>query len=109
MLEGLSSNFFAVKGDTFYTAEEGVLSGTTRDFILNLAEELNIPVVFQPVKVSEIAELDEAFISSTSRSILPVRTIDGIAMKKEVPGPITKRLMEKFDEELASQIEKVYD
>lgn len=108
MLEGLSSNFFGITGDTVYTAEEGVLSGTTRDFILHLAEGLKIPVVFKPVKKDEIADLDEAFISSTSRGILPIRTIDGIPMKQSVPGPVTKRLMKKFDEELAAGLESLF-
>lgn len=109
LLEGLSSNFFGIIGDTVYTAEEGVLSGTTRDFILHLAEELQIPVVFKPVKKDEIAALDEAFISSTSRAILPIRSIDDIAMKKTVPGPVTKKLMEKFKAELSSGIESLLD
>lgn len=108
LLEGLSSNFFGIKGDTVYTAEEGVLSGTTRDFILHLAEELGIPVVFKAVKIDEIADLDEAFISSTSRAILPIRLIDGISMKESIPGPVTKRLMEKFDQELSSGIESLF-
>ena len=46
LLEGLSSNFFGIIGDTVYTAEEGVLSGTTRDFILALAAELGIAPAF---------------------------------------------------------------
>ena len=108
LLEGLSSNFFGIKGNTVYTAEEGVLSGTTRDFILHLAEELEIPVVFKAIKKDEIADLDEAFISSTSRAILPIRSIDGIPMKGSMPGSVTKRLMEKFDEELSSGIESLF-
>ena len=107
LLEGLSSNFFGIIGDTVYTAEEGVLSGTTRDFILHITADLGIPVSFTPIKADAIESLDEAFISSTSRSILPVRSIDGVTIKKAVPGPVTKRLMEKFSLELASGIEKI--
>lgn len=109
LLEGLSSNFFGIIGDTVYTAEEGVLSGTTRDFILRIAHELGIPVSFTPIKIDAIETLDEAFISSTSRAILPVRSIDGVDMKKAVPGPVTQKLMEKFGKELSKGIEKVYD
>lgn len=108
LLEGLSSNFFGIKNDTLYTAEEGVLSGTTRDFILHLAADLKIPVIFEPIKKDEITDLDEAFISSTSRAILPVRSIDGIPMKNSVPGPVTKQLMSKFDLELSSGIESLF-
>ena len=109
MLEGLSSNFFGIIGDTIYTAEEGVLSGTTRDFILHIADDLKMQVVFTPVKKEAVADLDEAFISSTSRAILPIRSIDGILMRKSVPGPLTKKLMAKFNEELSNGIEKLYD
>ena len=108
LLEGLSSNFFGIKGGTVYTAEEGVLSGTTRDFILHLAEELKIPVIFKPVKKDDINELDEAFISSTSRAILPIRSINGIPMKNTIPGPVTGQLMKKFDEELSMGIETLF-
>ncbi len=109
ILEGLSSNFFGIIGDTVFTSEYGVLSGTTRDFILEIADNLNIPVIFLPVKLSEIGRLDEAFISSTSRSILPVRSIDGIIMKKDVPGPVTKKLMDKFSSKLKDGLEYLYD
>ena len=107
LLEGLSSNFYGVIGNTVYTAEEGVLSGTTRDFILQLAKELAVPVVFEPVKTGQIKDLDEAFISSTSRSILPIHTIDGIPMKKNVPGPVTARLMAQFKAALQEGIESL--
>ena len=107
LLEGLSSNFYGVIGDTVYTAEEGVLSGTTRDFILHLAKEMEIPVIFEPVRLSDLGTLDESFISSTSRSVLPIRSIDGICMRKEVPGPVTSRLMEKFRKEVLANIERL--
>ena len=107
LLEGLSSNFYGIIGDTIYTAEEGVLSGTTRDFVLKIAEKLQIPVKFRPVNIRDIEKLDEAFITSTSRSVLPIRSIDGVSMKKEVPGPVTKKLSDEFAAELSSGIENM--
>ncbi len=105
ILEGLSSNFYGVIGNSVFTADEGVLSGTTRDFILKIAEDLNIPVILRPVNLSEVTVLDEAFISSTSRSILPVRTIAGTVMKQAVPGPVTRQLTEGFESMLQAAIE----
>ena len=107
LLEGLSSNFYGIIGETIYTAEEGVLSGTTRDFVLKIAEKLQIPVKFRPVNIRDIEKLDEAFITSTSRSVLPIRSIDGVSMKKEVPGPVTKKLSDEFAAELSSGIENM--
>lgn len=105
LLEGLSSNFYGVMNGTVFTAEEGVLYGTTRDFILRLAREGGIPVELRPVRLSELQSLDEAFISSTSRSILPICSIDGIEMKEKVPGAVTSLLSERFAAELKSEIE----
>ena len=96
-------------GETVYTAEAGVLSGTTRDYILKIAEELQIPVVLRPLNMNEIDSLDEAFISSTSRSILPIRVIDGIPMKADVPGPVTARLMQRFALGIREGIESLKD
>ncbi len=106
-LEGLSSNFYGVMGGTVYTAEEGVLSGTTRDFILKIAAQAGIPVVLQPVRIEETESLDEAFISSTSRSILPIRSINGVMMKQGVPGPVTGRLMDLFAASIDDGIESL--
>lgn len=107
LLEGLSSNFYGIIGDTIFTAEEGVLSGTTRDFVLKIAEKLQIPVQLQPVNLRDLDQLDEAFITSTSRGVLPIRSIDGISMKKAVPGPVTKKLSDEFKAELDSGIESL--
>lgn len=105
LLEGLSSNFYGVIGGTVYTAKEGVLSGTTRDFILRIAAEADIPIIMEPVPAARIPELDESFISSTGRSILPIRSIDGKDMKQSAPGPVTKKLMERFAAEISSGLE----
>lgn len=105
MLEGLSSNFYGIMGGKLYTAEEGVLSGTTRDFVLSIARELGVDVVLRPVNLSQLGELEEAFITSTSRSILPIRTIDGKALLQSAPGAVTRRLMDAFKREIDSQIE----
>jgi branched-chain amino acid aminotransferase len=105
ILEGLSSNFYGIKNRTIFTAEEGVLSGTTRTYVLNLAKELSIQVEFQPVRIEEIDSLDEAFITSTSRSILPVKSIDQMKIGSNVPGPLTVQLMEAFNRDLKVNLE----
>lgn len=109
ILEGLSSNFFGVIGNTVYTAEEGVLSGTTRDFILRIAAEISVSVFFEPILKDQISMLDEAFISSTSRSILPIRKIEGVSPRKSVPGPITNLLSERYASRIKAEIEYLTD
>lgn len=106
-LEGLSSNFYAVSRGTLFTAEDGVLSGTTRDLVLKLAEELSVPIVLESYPLKKLPEMDEAFITSTSRSILPIRSINGFILTKTVPGPVTEKLMRRFAEVLDSQKESL--
>ncbi|HPS48041.1 MAG TPA: aminotransferase class IV [Flexilinea sp.] len=107
ILEGLSSNFYAVIRDEIFTAEEGVLFGTTRDYVLRLAKKLAIPVNLRPVSIHELKYLDEAFITSTSRSILPIRSIDNQKIDEKAPGPITKKLMQAFNEDINSALEDI--
>ena len=107
ILEGLSSNFYAVIRDEIFTAEEGVLFGTTRDYVLRLAKKLAIPVNLRPVSIHELKYLDEAFITSTSRSILPIRSIDNQKIDEKAPGPITKKLMQAFTEDINSALEDI--
>ena len=59
----------------------------------------------EPVPAVRIPELDESFISSTGRSILPIRSIDGKVMKQSAPGPVTKKLMDRFDADISSGLE----
>ena len=64
LLEGLSSNFFAVISDVLYTAEDEVLNGATREIILLEAENEKIQIKFDPINYSNLKKIDEAFISS---------------------------------------------
>ncbi len=62
ILEGLSSNFYAVAGGTIFTAEDGVLSGTTREYVLTLIRSLGLPIVFRPIHLLDLHSTDEAFV-----------------------------------------------
>jgi branched-chain amino acid aminotransferase len=107
ILEGLSSNFYAIIKGELFTADEGVLSGTTREFVLSLAEKTGIPVHFRPVSILELRHLDEAFITSTSRSILPIRAIDGQRIGPTTPGPVTAKLIRAFKKNLKTALEDI--
>jgi len=104
ILEGLSSNFYAILRGELFTADEGVLAGTTRKFILDLAAAGNVPVRLRPISVFELNRVDEAFLSSTSRSILPVRKIDRWTIGNGAVGPITAKLMKAFDAEIRKNL-----
>ena len=107
LLEGLTSNFFAVSQGEIRTADEAVLAGITRRLALESARRLDLPVRFEPVHISELDTLQEAFITSSSRGMLPVRRIDAIQVGSGKPGLHTRRLMQAYDEIILEQIEPV--
>ena len=107
LLEGLSSNFFAVFQGAIWTADEGVLAGVTRSLVLECIRRLQHPLRLQALHRTALPEAQEAFITSSSRGILPLRRIDTIAIGTECPGPLTRRLMLAFDAILQEQAEPI--
>ncbi|KAL3662713.1 hypothetical protein V7S43_012119 [Phytophthora oleae] len=72
LLEGLITNFFVVKDNTLYTADEGVLQGSTRELVLKACRDLEIPVVLEAPKLSERALWQAAFVTSAVRVVIDV-------------------------------------
>lgn len=107
LLEGLSSNFFAIKDGAIYTAEAGVLSGITRSMVLNAISEKHLPLCLQGICVSDIGKLNEAFLTSASRGILPIVAIDNQPVGDGHPGPITRLLMDGYEELVNQNLETV--
>ena len=96
LLEGLSCNVFFVKDGTIFTAGAGVLEGVTRKIVLEVCNQFTIPIEFTAVRVIDISSCDEAFLSSTSRGVLPVVRINEQVIGKGIPGKITHRVMVGF-------------
>ena len=107
ILEGLTSNFFAVKGGELWTNEESVLSGITRSLVLVEAVRIQLPVNFNSITITEIPDLEEAFITSSSRGILPVKQIDRILIGNGNPGPITVRLMDCLEDRIRNELQEI--
>jgi branched-chain amino acid aminotransferase len=95
ILEGLSSNFFAVLGGALCTEEERVLSGVTRSLVLEVAGAL-MPVERRAVHRDELPRVDEAFVTSVSREVLPVVRIDGRPVGDGRVGPRTQAIRKAF-------------
>lgn len=107
VLEGLSSNFFAIRDGVLITPDEGILPGLTRSLILDEAQKAGIPVRFEGLPVGDLGSLDEAFISSTSRAVLPITTIEGQPVGTGSPGPITQQLGALYRARLQPEIQDV--
>jgi branched-chain amino acid aminotransferase len=95
ILEGTSSNFYAIRDGRLYTAREGVLPGIAQQIVLEIAPGI-VEVIREPVTAEDIPRLDEAFITSSSRGIVPVVEIDGHAIGDGKPGSITRQLREAY-------------
>lgn len=90
--ESSRSNFYIVKNGTIHTPDQHILMGVTRKKILELAGN----VVIRPITLEEVWEADEAFISSTTKILLPVTQLDERKIGNGKPGSITKGILEKF-------------
>ena len=95
-------------GDNVFIVREGVLStppayasileGITRQVVLELAQEMNLPAREEQLTLYEVYTADECFLTGTAAEIVPVARCDGRVIGDGKPGPITKRLMERFEE-----------
>lgn len=98
VVEGASSNVFAVRGGRLSTpAEEaGILPGITRSTLLDVAREAGIAVDFEALSVAELQAADEVFVTSSIRELLPVVRIDSTAIGAGTPGPTSLSLLRSF-------------
>ncbi|MGB8344679.1 MAG: aminotransferase class IV [Ktedonobacteraceae bacterium] len=97
VLEATRSNFFIFRGDTLVTPGAGVLIGVTRNVVLELARD-RFAIAERPILLEELAEADEAFITSSSKEITPVVRIDDRIIGAGKPGPRTWELEQRFIE-----------
>lgn len=97
LLEGTSSNFHGIARGRLRTLEDGVLDGITRRILLRLAHTLEIDVDLAAIHESELGELDEAFLTSSTRGIVPIVDVGGHAIGDGRPGPMTRALRQAYD------------
>jgi branched-chain amino acid aminotransferase len=96
--EGSGENIFVVRDGRIHTPPLGasVLPGITRDTILTLARELEIPVVETIVPREMLYIADEVFFSGTAAEITPIRSVDRIQIGKGRRGPVAEALQKEF-------------
>ncbi|MGD9083686.1 MAG: aminotransferase class IV [Desulfobacterales bacterium] len=104
VLEGTTSNIFALIDDKLITPGTGILSGITRKAVLELAER-TLSVDIRDLKLEELTSADEVFITGTNKMIVPVVQVDRSPIGAGRPGRITRTLMRA----LSNQIDKYYE
>jgi branched-chain amino acid aminotransferase len=102
LAEGLGSNIFVVRnGEVLTPLERYVLAGLSRQTVIEIARTLAIPLREADIDLYDAYVAEEAFITSTSWCLVPVRSINGRPIGSgKCPGPITKRLIEGYKSRL---------
>ncbi len=105
--EGTGDNFFMVKKNILYTPEpRNILVGISRNYIIELARELNIKCIETNLTESDVYEADEAFMTATPFCMLPVTKINGRNVGSGKRGKITNELLSLWSEKVGVDIEK---
>jgi branched-chain amino acid aminotransferase len=96
--ECTGDNIFLVKGGALKTppAEAGILVGITRNAIMDLAKSDGIPVHEIALTRHDLYTADECFLTGTAAEVIPVVKCDGRPIGTGKPGPITRKLLERF-------------
>ena len=89
-----STSFFIVREDLILTRplSNDILPGVTRRALISLCENHALRLVESKFSLDEALAADEAFISGASSYVLPVRSIDGQSIGRQIPGPVCQRL-----------------
>lgn len=100
LAECSQANFFMVRGGEVLTPPSGagLLEGITRAFIFELGESCGVTVRDQVLHPNDLETADEAFITSTTREMSPVTSIDGRPVGTGKVGPVTRQLRAAFRE-----------
>jgi branched-chain amino acid aminotransferase len=98
LAECSQSNLFLVKGGTVSTPvlEAGLLAGITREFVEEVAAAVGIPTADVVLLDADLFGADEAFLTSTSKEIVPIVRVDSRPIGDGRPGPVTRRLLEAY-------------
>lgn len=91
------SNFFIVdQEENIITAVNGVLKGVNRKHVMSMARK-QFKVDERDLLLEELKTAKEAFITGTTKKVMPVKQIDDLTIGGGVPGPMTKKLQQLYD------------
>ena len=107
ILEGMTSNFFYIKDKILCTAQRDILLGVTRRTVIRVARGMGLEVKYQPLKRDQLKVAREAFITSSSRGVVPVIQIDDVIVGQGRPGQITKQLSAAYDAYVLAKAERI--
>lgn len=102
--EGSRSNLFMIRDNTVITsADQDVLPGITRKYVLQAIKMLNLPIRFERLTPEEMLSMESMFITGTSPKVLPVCCL--FQKQFDVQNPILRSIMQKFDEIIENDLQ----
>jgi D-alanine transaminase len=98
VLEGSSSNVFVVQAGQVFTSEKNnlVLPGITRDVVIELCQQCDIPMIEEAVSVDSLSSADEIWITSSTKECLPITQLNGQAVNNAHPGKLWRQVYDAF-------------
>ncbi|MDH4324192.1 MAG: D-amino acid aminotransferase [Betaproteobacteria bacterium] len=100
LTEASASNVFVAKNGRLLSPPKSnlILPGITYDVVVEIAQQLGLPLEFRDVREAEVRAADELWVTSSSKEILAVVELDGKPVGDGKPGPLFRRAWEGYQE-----------
>ncbi len=97
--EGTTNNFWFIQGQTIYTPDsnQGLLEGITRDKLFSIIKELGLNIKIGAWTIEQALKADEAFITSSTKGVVPVVKLSQWDIGTGHPGLITQQLRQNYE------------
>lgn len=104
VLEAAGANVFVVVDGQVRTPplDAGILAGVTRAVVIEVAAAHGMPVVERPLPLDDLLAADEAFVTASTREIVPLIAVDDTPLGAGRPGPVTRRIGRWYADAVAS-------
>jgi branched-chain amino acid aminotransferase len=89
-------NVFAISDGVLFTPASGILRGVTRKHVIATAKQIGLQVCEQQMDVAWLRKADEIFLTSTTKGVLPIHELDGIAVKSTSMGLKLRHAFEDY-------------
>ena len=98
--EGTGENIFIVKDEEIATPglASGILNGITRQTVVSLIRDWEMPYAEREISRGELYTCDEAFFTGTAVEVAPILSVDHKRVGNGKPGPVTSKVMEAYEE-----------
>ncbi len=98
--EGTSSNIFIVRQHCIITPPKShmLLPGVTRDLVVHIARNKNICLKEQAISEDELSQADEIWVTSSTKEVLPVTTLNGKIIKHGRPGTLWQEMYHSYQD-----------